>query len=323
MNESTKQALTSKWGLVLNEYELVKRGASTNFRTVEQVCQAFKVHRKDIRKYYERWVKSGRDRNALLPQRRGPKAGQLKILSKEEERTIIKIHRRLGANEFEINEIIKGNDKFKVHPSVSTIYRTFKRYPLNKKRKEKIKRYEKRYPGELLHADTYGLAKTLFVDRTKRYLFGLLDDCTRLTYVELIPRLNAAVVTKAFFSAAKWFTAHGIKIEEVMTDNGIEFTAFTSQKAKKTHFFETMLAIFDIRHRYTRPYRPQVNGKIERFWKILYDECIRLQRISQTKEEFIAELNGFMYRYNYERRHSALKYGTPLEKLKFVTEILK
>jgi len=66
----------------------------------------------------------------------------LKILSKAEERTIIAIHRRLQANEFEIYHLIKDNHNFKVYLSVSTIYRTFKRYPLKKKRITKIKRYE-------------------------------------------------------------------------------------------------------------------------------------------------------------------------------------
>ncbi len=321
MTKSIKQAMTSKWLLVVREYELVKQKRSNNFNTVDEICQVYKVHRKDIRKYYERWIKSGRSEESLLPQKRGPKAGSLKMLSKEEERTIMAIHRKLGANEFEIHHLIKG--KFKVHPSVSTIYRTFKRYPLNKKRIERIKRYEKRYPGEQAHSDTYYLAKTLFIDRRQRYLFGLLDDCTRLCYVELVPSINSATITKSFFRGYKWFAVHGINIKEVLTDNGSEFTAYTSRKAKDFHFFETMLKIVDIKHCYTRPYRPQTNGKIERFWRILYDECIRLQTKSQTEKEFIAELNGFMYRYNYQRRHSALKYQTPLDKLKFVTEIMK
>jgi len=319
MTKSIKQAMTSKWLLVVREYELVKQKRSNNFNTVDEICQVYKVHRKDIRKYYERWIKSGRSEESLLPQKRGPKAGSLKMLSKEEERTIMAIHRKLGANEFEIHHLIKG--KFKVHPSVSTIYRTFKRYPLNKKRIEKIKRYEKRYPGEQAHSDTYYLAKTLFIDRRQRYLFGLLDDCTRLCYVELVPSINSATITKSFFRGYKWFAVHGINIKEVLTDNGSEFTAYTSRKAKNLHFFETMLKIVDIKHCYTRPYRPQTNGKIERFWRILYDECIRLQTKSQTEKEFIAELNGFMYRYNYQRRHSALKYQTPLDKLKFVPKL--
>ena len=83
----------------------------------------------------------GKDPEALLPRKPGPKPGQLKILSKEEERIIVKIHRRLNANEFEIYNLIEGH--FNVHPSVSTIYRTLKLYPLNEKRKKAIKRYEK------------------------------------------------------------------------------------------------------------------------------------------------------------------------------------
>jgi len=320
MNPTTKRLMTDKWLLVIKEYELIKQKKSKDFSTVDQLCSVFKVHRKDIRKYYERWVKSGKDIEALLPKRRGPKPGQLKLLSKDEERTIIKIRRKFQANEFEISHLIKGH--FKIHPSVSTIYRTFKRYPLNDKRKKYIKRYEKQYPGELLHADTYRLPKTLFEERKSYFLFGVLDDCSRLTYTEIIDRQTAANASKAFSRAYKWFNLHGINPEKVMTDNGPEFTSYTSQKAKETHFFETMLNIFDVRHSYIKPYRPQTNGKIERFWKIVKDECISCQKATLTNEEFSEELNGFMYRYNYQRRHGALNYNTPLDKLKKIADLL-
>jgi transposase InsO family protein len=320
MKKTEQQLMTSKWLLVVKEYEQIRQKRSPNFKTVEQLCEVFKVHRKDIRKYYERWVKSGKSEESLLPQKRGPRPGQLKVLSKEEERAIIKIRRRLQANEFEIFHMIEG--KFKVHPSVSTIYRTFKRYPLNEKRKKAIKRYEKKYPGELLHADTYQVAKTLTTDRKRYYLLGVIDDCTRLCHVELIERQTAADVTRAYFKCHKWMQAHGIEPEVVMTDNGVEFTTYTSQKARETHFFETMLSIINVRHIYTRPYQPQVNGKIERFWRILYEECILCQDKTLTREEFLAELEGFMWRYNYERRHSALHYETPLDKLKKIADLL-
>jgi len=320
MTNTLKQAITNKWLLVLQEYELIKQKKSKNFKTVIQLCQVFKIHRKDIRKYYERWVKANRDPDALLPQKRGPQPGKYKILTKDEERTIIKIRRRFQANEFEIHHLIKGH--FKVHPSVSTIYRTFKRYPLNDKRKKYIKRYEKQYPGELLHSDTYSLAKTLVDERKKYYIFGALDDCTRLCYLELIDRPTAASAAQAFSRAYKWFNLHGINPEEVMTDNGVEFTSYTSQKAKDTHFFETVLKIFNVKHCCTRPYRPQTNGKIERFWKILYNECILCQRATLSYKELRAELDGFTYRYNYQRRHGALNYQTPLDKLKSIADLL-
>jgi transposase InsO family protein len=320
MKKSDQQLMTSKWLLVVKEYELIRQKQSKNFKTVEQLCEVFKVHRKDIRKYYERWVKSGKADESLLPQKRGPRPGQLKILSKEEERSIIKIRRRLQANEFEIFYMIEG--KFKVHPSVSTIYRTFKRYPLNEPRKKAIKRYVMRYPGELIHADTYQLPKTLTLDRKKYYLLGVIDDCTRLCRVEMIERQAAADVTKAYFKCHKWLEAHGIRPEVVMTDNGVEFTSFTSQKAKETHFFETMLSIINVKHIYTKPYQPQVNGKIERFWRIFYEECVLCQSKTLDKNELLDELEGFMWRYNYERRHSALNYETPLDKLKKIADLL-
>ena len=68
MTKTQKQAMTSKWLLVLQEYELVKQKKSKNFKTVKQLCDVFKVNRKDIRKYYERLVKSGKYTEALLPQ---------------------------------------------------------------------------------------------------------------------------------------------------------------------------------------------------------------------------------------------------------------
>jgi transposase InsO family protein len=320
MTKTEKRLLTNKWALVVDHYEKIKQKSNPSFKTVNELCEAFQVTRRDIKNYYSRWASTGKDPEALLPRKPGPRPGQLKILSKEEERIIVKIHRRLNANEFEIYNLIEGH--FNVHPSVSTIYRTLKLYPLNEKRKKAIKRYEKRYPGELLHADTYSLAKSLIDNKKQHYLLGLIDDCTRLCHIELIERNTSAEASMATSKALKWFTVHGILPEVVMTDNGSEFTAFTSQKAKETHFFETTLRMFNIKHIYTKPYRPQTNGKIERFWRILYDECILCQHKTLTKEELQAELDGFMYRYNYQRRHSALKYITPLDKLKNIANLL-
>jgi transposase InsO family protein len=313
--------MTNRWLSILEEYEKVKTGQSHVFATVNDLCEAHRVHRKDIRKYYERWVKSGKDRSALLPQKRGPRPGKYKRLSKEEERIILKIRRRLGSNEFEIFEMLKP--RFTVPPSVSTIYRTFKRYPLNKTHTEPIKRYVKRYPGELLHADTYHLAKAMMQDRKRYYLFGVIDDYSRLAYAEVIRSNTAAEVTKAFFHSVQFFLAHGLRPERVMTDNGVEFTTFTSQKAKHGHFFETMLSIVGIQHIYTKPYRPQTNGKIERFWQIVDRECIFHLNLGLSAAALSEELNSFLYRYNYERRHGGLAYNTPLDRLRAVTESLK
>jgi transposase InsO family protein len=320
MTKIEKRLLSNKWALVVDHYEKIKQKRNPSFKTVNELCEVFHITRRDIKNYYARWASAGKDPEALLPKKPGPRPGQLKILSKEEERIIVKIHRRLNANEFEIYNLIEGH--FKVHPSVSTIYRTLKLYPLNEKRKKAIRRYEKRYPGELLHADTYTLAKTLIDNKKQLYLLGLIDDCTRLCHVEVVERNNSPQVSMATSKALKWFTVHGILPEVVMTDNGSEFTSYVSRKAKETHFFETTLKMFNIDHIYTKPYRPQTNGKIERFWRILYNECILCQHKTLTKDDLTAEIEGFMYRYNYQRRHSSLKHKTPLEKLKYIVDLL-
>ncbi|OGW86970.1 MAG: hypothetical protein A3C35_00330 [Omnitrophica bacterium RIFCSPHIGHO2_02_FULL_46_11] len=320
MTQTMVRGLTSKWRLVLCEYEKVKSGQSRCFDSIGKLCQAYQVHRKDIRKYYERWVKSGKSDESLLPLRRGPREGLYRQLTKGEERLLVQVKRRLRTSPFETLELVKPY--LPVPLSVRTVYRIFKRYPLNERRKEAIKCYEKKYPGELLHADNKGLAKTIVVDRQKHWLFGLIDDCTRLVYVEIVKRPAASEAAGACVRGMKWFWAHGIQAEEIMTDNGIEFTAFTSQKAKETHFFETTLKMFGVRHRLTRPYRPQTNGKIERFWKTLNEEC--LQRIDRglSFHELKERVLGFTYRYNYERRHGAIGYQTPFEKLKKIATML-
>jgi len=102
------------------------------------------------------------------------------------------------------------------------------------KRKLKIKRYVKKYPGELLHADTYYLGKSIMQDRNRYYLFGIIDDCSRLAYVQVVTSIKAAEVSKVFFHSLGFLLAHGIQPERVMTGNRVEFTAFTSLKVKRT-----------------------------------------------------------------------------------------
>jgi transposase InsO family protein len=182
--------------------------------------------------------------------------------------------------------------------------------------------YEKNYPGEMIHADTKSVTKTMMVDRQRYYLVGLIDDCTRLCYVEVVNRNNAARVSEASIRGLRWFKDHGIKVEEILTDNGGEFTSRAGRQSRETHFFETAIGLFDVRHRYTQPYRPQTNGKIERFWRTLNEECLFLIKKGLSLEELRKEIKAFMYRYNYQRKHSALEYQTPLDKLTFVASLL-
>lgn len=316
MNNSISKIITDKWKVILQEYELVKKNRSKHFSTVEALCEAYKVSRKQICKYYGRWVFSGQNPESLLPQKRGPRLGQGRMLNKEQERILIKIQRRFEAKPLDVWALVRG--VFEVHPSVRTVARILARYP-QRQPKKIIHRYEKKAPGELIHGDTFNLPKKLFTDGKQRYLKGMIDDCTRLNYVECIERKGAKEAGLAFLRAGKWFYLHGFVIEKYISDNGSEYTATVGSKSD--HIFEEMLKLYNIAHLYTKPYRPQTNGKIERFWRTIKEEF--LPGLSGlTLAEFNAKLKQFMYFYNYQRPHAGIKYKTPFEKLQFVTETL-
>lgn len=319
MSNTLTRNFTKKWLLILEEYERVRNKTSKQFTTVKDLCEFFQIHRKDIRRYYERWVEASRTESALLPRKSGPKAGQLKVLSKEQERFIMKIRRRFDTSGPMMAQMIKGH--FDIPPSVSTIYRTFNRYPLNEKRKKVIRRYVKEYPGELVHADTYHVDPTMVDDRKKYRIVGYIDDCTRLCYAELVDRGTAQETSKVFSRAYKWFNQHGIIPECVMTDNGCEFAGRTDASAK-SHAFETTLSIFEVKQIKTPPYHPQSNGKIERFWRILQEECFSKIDRTLSKSDLETELKRYLYHYNYLRRHGSLEFVTPLDTLERIANLL-
>jgi len=100
-----------------------------------------------------------------------------------------------------------------------------------------------------------------------------------------------------------------IQFEEVLTDNGPEFGTKQSQK-KDEHPFERMLMELGVKHRYTRPYRPQTNGKVERFWRTLEDDLLRgadYDSIPELQEELLQ----YLYYYNKMRPHQSLNGETP------------
>ncbi len=93
----------------------------------------------------------------------------------------------------------------------------------------------------------------------------------------------------------------------MMSDNGAEFA---SRNHLSTHPFERMLVELGIRHRYTRPYRPQTNGKVERFWRTLNEDLIEGTTFD-TLTEFQEELAQYLIYYNEYRPHQALNAKTP------------
>jgi transposase InsO family protein len=105
---------------------------------------------------------------------------------------------------------------------------------------------------------------------------------------------------------------YGIEAEVVLTDNGSEFGSGPTTLDKLHHRFERLLIEMGIKHRYTRPYRPQTNGKVERFWRTFEEDFIS-GALYDDMSDLREELLGFIVYYNEHRSHSSLGGLTPKE----------
>lgn len=312
MSPLENQLSISKWLPIVEAYELVKLNKSPHFKTVASVLAAYHVTKRDLYKHYRRWVASGRKAQSLSQQKRGPRF-RTRRTPKPIERQIIQAYRKLGAPSYEMVLLFKPYYKTQT-PSARTIDRIKARYPLNPKDKEKIKRYQKKYPGELGHLDSYYLPMELSKDNKRQYLLALVDDCTRLCYAEVIPSLNAQHVQFFVSRAFCWVKqVYGFHFDHLMTDNGSEF------RGTQDHPVEMLLSNLGVEHWYTPPYNPKPNGKVEVFFKIIQTELVRAHNFKDI-EEFKRELFCYIGDYNHCRRHGGIEYMTPYEKLEMVTE---
>ena len=135
----------------------------------------------------------------------------------------MKADRRFGSNRYELVLLFKPYYLEKT-PSPSTMDRIKKRYPLNPAQKEIIKRYEKVTPGELAHIDLTKVPKDLRTAFKVKdlYVAGLEDDCTRLTYSEILKDKKASTLTYFMARALSWFKQiDHFEFEKVLSDNGL------------------------------------------------------------------------------------------------------
>ena len=94
-------------------------------------------------------------------------------------------------------------------------------------------------------------------------------------------------------------------------DHGSEFGQQTS-KSKQKHPFERLLKEVGIKHRYIKPYRPQTNGKVERFWKTIEEDVLQGTWF-ESYEHLQKELTEYLYYYNHERPHRGIDGKTPAQ----------
>ena len=299
-----------KYQFLIEEYELVKSKSHPTYRFVKDFYKAHDTDRRSFLKYYNRFKRSGNAQD-LLPQKRGPKWKSRRPLAFIEEKVLAL--REKGNNRYEIVSILKPHLK-KFTPSPSGVYNILRRHGKNRlsePMKASKRKIIKEKAGELAHVDTHYLPKGIIANDNKRYyLFGIIDSCTRVAWVELIDDIKSLSV---MFAGLRSFNImadyYKIKFKELLSDNGPEFGKKTS-KNKQYHPFERLLIELDIKHRYIRPYRPQTNGKIERFWRTLNQDLLE-ETYFESKAHLKEELLQYLYYYNQERPHQSLKGISP------------
>jgi len=307
------KTLASRMMLCINEYEKVKNKTNTKFKTVKEFCFHYGFSHQNFMKVYHRY-KANPVESMLVPQKRGPKYKSRRTDLSIEKRVIY--FRDLGTNRYEIVQLLKSE---KIEISASTVYNICKRYGVNKlrqKQKEERRRIIRiimEKVGELAHIDCHQLAKGIILPSKKYYLLGVIDDCSRIAWVELLENKKSLSIMFATLKAFNILRAqYGIEIEAAMTDNGAEFGSGKDTKNKEDHPFERLLLEMKIEHRYTKPYRPQTNGKIERFWKTLNEDLLEGTDFDDL-DDLKNELISYLIYYNEHRPHSSLDGCTPKE----------
>lgn len=226
--------------------------------------------------------------------------------------------------------------------SASTVYAVLVRCRINRLcwidrvTAEPLRRYEHPYPGSLIHVDVTKFANIpdggghRFVGRQQgtlnaqatahrtgqrgndyrprigtAFVHTVIDDHSRLAYAEICTDEKAATAIGVLRRAQAWFADHGVIIERVLSDNG---SAYRSRAWQET------CASLGITPKRTRPYRPQTNGKIERFHRTLADGWA-YARFYQSTEHRNTALPQWLHYYNHHRAHSAIGGQPPITRL--------
>lgn len=205
---------------------------------------------------------------------------------------------------------------------------------IDKRTGEVIRRYEHPYAGSMIHVDVTKFgnipdggghrfvgrqqgeknrAGTVGAPRSKHHgpLIGkafvhtVVDDHSRVAYAEIHGDETALTAIGVLRRAVSWFKARGVSIERVLSDNG---------SAYKSHAWRDACIELGIKAKKTRPYRPQTNGKIERFHRTLGDGWV-FRRFYPTESARRAALPAWLHEYNHHRPHTAIGGHPPISRL--------
>jgi hypothetical protein len=223
-----------------------------------------------------------------------------------------------------------------VDVAASTVYAVLRRQQLNRLAAmdrptgTPVRRYEHAHPGDMVHVDIKKLGKvppgggwrvhgrntatrTAKAKRAKigySFVHSALDDHSRLAYSEIHDDEKAVTAVEFWQRANAFFVAHGITVSNVLTDNG---------KCYRSSDWIAELVTAGITPRYTRPYRPQTNGKVERFNRTLLNEWAYV-RPYHSEAERRRRLDKWLHLYNHHRCHTALSGQPPISRVNNLSE---
>lgn len=204
----------------------------------------------------------------------------------------------------------------------STVWKVLRRYGVSRlprPARGPVVRYERERPGELVHVDIKRLGRfwtlgkrVLGSDVGNRsrhagwqYVHLAIDDHSRLAYAELLPSEHPADCVAFLRRAHAWYLEHGITIERVLSDNGNGYRSFA---------WRDVCAELNIQRRYTRPRRPQTNGKAEALVKTLLREWAYRFAYPSSSHRARA-LPGYLRWYNHHRPHASLRGRPPISRV--------
>src|SRR5436309_12165734 len=295
-------------------------------RAVEDGCSlrmaaaAFSVSPATVHRWWHRWLDGNRQPDALLDRSSRPRRSP-RLLADELQKRICDCRRETGWGP----RLVAGATGF----AHSTVWKVLRRHDLSRRArplKEPANRYEWPCPGDLLHMDTSRYAR--FVrpghrvtgDRSQSsrnwmrpgtrvgydYAHAIVDDHSRLAYVELHNDEKAATVTAFVERALAYFQSHGVDAKRLMTDNGFSYI--------KNRSLRELLARRGIRHLNTQPYRPRTNGKVERFHQTMAREWAYGLAYRSHRHRNQA-LPHWLDHYNQQRPHSSLGDRPPISRV--------
>lgn len=284
--------------------------------SLKAAAAAFRVSPATAHRWWHRWLDGGRSLPALADRSSRP-LRQPHRLSASEEEPILRARRETNLGPGRLAGIV-GRAR-------STIWKVLHRHGLSRRprgQRQSYRRYEWSRPGALLHMDVKKLARfsvpghRVTGDRSTKdlhrgigydHLHCVVDDHSRIAYVELHPREDADTNVRTLERALAFFAELGLEPPEaVMTDNALVY--------RRSQAFQELLGGAGLRHIRTPAYTPRWNGKVERFIQTLQNEWA-YSRSWPNSSTRARSLQSFIRYYNRRRPHSSLGDRPPINRV--------